>query len=152
MTADYGSRWPLIVAQTGRQLRPCWPSGLAICKSLYFPHSVPLPFQRILANSGELFGHIISLYWWGCTGTHYLALTVVGRKSWLFCDTHDGAKANAVIYSVIETAKANNLNTEKYLAYLLTILPGRCARDNDPAVDDLMPWQDQVRKACGAEY
>ena len=37
------------------------------------------------------------------------------------------------------------------LPYLLTILPDRCARDNDPAVDDLMPWQDQVRKACGVE-
>ena len=77
---------------------------------------------------------------------------VVGRKNWLFCDTPDGAEASAVIYSVIETAKANNLNPEKYLAYLLSILPDRCARDNNPAVDDLMPWQDQVRKACGAEY
>ena len=77
---------------------------------------------------------------------------VVGRKNWLFCDTPDGAEASAVIYSVIETAKANNLNLEKYLAYLLSILPDRCTRDKNPTIDDLIPWQDQVRKACGAEY
>lgn len=40
---------------------------------------------------------------------------VVGRKNWLFYDTPDGAKASAIIYSVIETAKANNLNPENTL-------------------------------------
>ena len=77
---------------------------------------------------------------------------VVGRKNWLFCDTPDGAEASAVVYSVIETAKANNLNPEKYLTYLLTILPDRCGHDNNPSVDDLMPWQNQIRKVCGEEY
>ena len=77
---------------------------------------------------------------------------VVGRKKWLFCDTPGGAEAGAVIYSVIETAKANNLNPERYLTYLLTILPDRCARDDNPKIDDLMPWQDQVRKICSTEY
>ena len=69
-----------------------------------------------------------------------------------FTDELSEVKTHGLVYSVIETAKANNLNPEKYLAYLLTILPDRCARDNNPAVDDLMPWQDQVRKACSAEY
>ena len=77
---------------------------------------------------------------------------VVGRKNWLFCDTPEGAVASAVIYSVIETAKANQLNPEKYLSYLLKTLPGRCAYENTPEIDDLMPWQDQVRKACAGEY
>ena len=77
---------------------------------------------------------------------------VVGRKNWLFCDTPEGAEASAVIYSVIETAKANDLNPEKYLSYLLTTLPSRCAHDNTPDIDDLMPWQDQVRKVCTGGY
>ena len=40
---------------------------------------------------------------------------VIGRKNWLFCDTPAGAQASAIIYSLIETAKANNLNPYTYL-------------------------------------
>ena len=39
----------------------------------------------------------------------------VGRKNWLFCDTVRGAKASAVIYSLIETAQANDLSPKAYL-------------------------------------
>lgn len=35
----------------------------------------------------------------------------VHRKNWLFADTVEGAKANAVLYSIVETAKANSLNS-----------------------------------------
>jgi transposase len=44
---------------------------------------------------------------------------VVGRKNWLFSDTVNGAKSSAVIYSLIETAKANGINVEQYLVSLL---------------------------------
>jgi transposase len=47
---------------------------------------------------------------------------VLGRKNWLFSNTSKGAKASAIIYSLIETAKANNLIVEKYLVYLMDIL------------------------------
>src|SRR5699024_1289189 len=47
----------------------------------------------------------------------------VHRKNWLFADSVDGAKANATIYSIIETAKVNKLNIEKYIKYLLNELP-----------------------------
>ena len=43
----------------------------------------------------------------------------VHRKNWLFTDTVEGAKANAVYYSFIESAKLNNLNIYKYIHYLL---------------------------------
>jgi transposase len=42
----------------------------------------------------------------------------VGRRNWLFSGTPEGAKASADIYSLIETAKANNLDPYKYLRYL----------------------------------
>ena len=42
---------------------------------------------------------------------------VIGRKNWLFCNTPDGADSSAIIYSVIETAKANNLKPYDYLEY-----------------------------------
>ena len=43
----------------------------------------------------------------------------VHRKNWLFADSVEGANANAVMYSIIESAKINKLNIEKYIKYLL---------------------------------
>lgn len=48
---------------------------------------------------------------------------VVGRKNWLFSGTPEGAQASASLYSLIETAKANNLEPYKYLRYLFEKLP-----------------------------
>jgi transposase len=48
---------------------------------------------------------------------------VVGRKNWLFSATPDGAQASASLYSLIETAKANNLDPYWYLRYLFERLP-----------------------------
>ena len=40
---------------------------------------------------------------------------VVGRKNWLFCDTPKGAEASAIVYTLVETAKANRLEPFDYL-------------------------------------
>ena len=48
---------------------------------------------------------------------------VMGRKNWLFSKSFTGAKASGIILSLIETAKANGLDLEKYLNYLLQKLP-----------------------------
>lgn len=44
---------------------------------------------------------------------------VVGRNNWLFSTSTKGAEASALLYSIIETAKNNNLVVEKYLLYLM---------------------------------
>ena len=62
---------------------------------------------------------------------------VVGRKNWLLSDTTRGAAASAMIYSLIETAKANGLEPYEYLKEVLTRLP---AADTDQAVQALLPW------------
>lgn len=62
---------------------------------------------------------------------------VIGRKNWLFSNTEKGAGASAVIYSIIETAKANGVNTDAYLKRLLEELP---KRHQCQAIDDLAPW------------
>jgi transposase len=49
---------------------------------------------------------------------------VVGRKNWLFFDQPGGADAGAILYSLIETAKANGLEPYHYLLYLFDKLPG----------------------------
>lgn len=54
----------------------------------------------------------------------------VGRKNWLFCDTPKGADASAVIYSIVETAKANDINVRKYMEYLFTVMPDVDWRNN----------------------
>ena len=43
---------------------------------------------------------------------------VIGRKNWLFSKSQKGAEASSIIYSIIETCKANNVNTYNYLRYL----------------------------------
>lgn len=48
---------------------------------------------------------------------------VIGRKNWLFSQSFNGAKSSAIVLSLIETAKRNDLDPEKYLKYLLYKLP-----------------------------
>jgi hypothetical protein len=43
---------------------------------------------------------------------------VIGRKNWLFNNTEKGAKASSIIFSIIETCKANEINSYNYLRYL----------------------------------
>ena len=64
----------------------------------------------------------------------------VGRKNWLFCDTVRGAKASAVIYSLIETAKANDLSPKAYLHICLVNLPSMDFRQHPEELLSLMPW------------
>ena len=45
---------------------------------------------------------------------------VIGRKNWLFSDTVKGAKSSAIVYSLIETAKANDVEPYAYLTLVLT--------------------------------
>lgn len=52
-------------------------------------------------------------------------------------NTASGAKASAILYSVIETAKANGLNPMKYVEHLLTEIP---RRDSGDDLENLMPW------------
>jgi transposase len=60
---------------------------------------------------------------------------VIGRKNWLFANTANGAQASAILYSLIETAKANGLTPFDYLRLLLEILP-----TNPQDIDHLLPW------------
>ena len=62
---------------------------------------------------------------------------VVGRKAWLFSDTPAGAHASAVIYSLVETAKANGLEPYTWLRRVMRSLP--LAKTVDE-VEALLPW------------
>ena len=47
----------------------------------------------------------------------------LGRKNWLFCDTTKGAEASAIVYSLVESAKANGVKPFAYLQHVLVELP-----------------------------
>lgn len=69
---------------------------------------------------------------------------VVGRRSWLFADTVGGANASANLYSLIETAKANNVEPYRYLVALFKRLPLAQSADDYEA---LLPWKIALQQA-----
>ncbi len=69
---------------------------------------------------------------------------VIGRKNWLFCNSTKGAHASSVIYSVIETAKENNLKPFEYLEYLLETIPNTTTA----SLDKLLPWSEEIPIKC----
>lgn len=76
----------------------------------------------------------------------------IGRKNFNFMETDNGAKASAIIYSIVETAKANEINTYKYLELLLTELPEHTNDKNLSFLDDLLPWSARIQKECPSKY
>jgi transposase len=71
---------------------------------------------------------------------------VTGRKNFLFHDTEDGAAASAVVLSLIETAKANNLNIYQYLYTLLLYIPDY--KEEPAGIEQLMPWSEFIKESC----
>ena len=68
----------------------------------------------------------------------------IGRKNWVMVDTKSGAKASAVMYSIVETAKANNLKVYEYLTYVLTELSKIIEYPNTEVPERLLPWSDEL--------
>lgn len=62
---------------------------------------------------------------------------VIGRKAWLFSDTPAGANASAVIYSLVQTAKANRLEPYAWLRRVMRDLP---AAKTVEEIEALLPW------------
>lgn len=76
---------------------------------------------------------------------------VMGRRNWLFSQSFAGVKASGIILSLIETAKRNGLDPEKYLKYLLEKLPNEKDLESN-TLEAYLPWQKRsksfVNKAC----
>ena len=62
---------------------------------------------------------------------------VIGRKNWLFSNTANGAYASSILYSIVETAKSNNLVPFEYLHHILTNLS---EPQDDEGLNELLPW------------
>lgn len=72
----------------------------------------------------------------------------IGKHNWRLIDTIRGAKSSAIIYSITETAKANNLKVYEYVEYLLTEIPKHEDDTNLDFLDDLLPWSPNLPERC----
>lgn len=72
----------------------------------------------------------------------------IGKKNWVMIDTVAGAKSSAIIYSIAETAKANNLKPYDYFEYLLTEIPKHLDDTDRSFLDDLLPWSPNLPANC----
>ncbi len=64
----------------------------------------------------------------------------IGKKNWQMIDTINGAKTSAIIYSIVETAKANNLKPFDYVQYLLEEIPAHMDDKDCSFIENLLPW------------
>ncbi len=64
----------------------------------------------------------------------------VGRKNWLFAGSDVGGESAAAIFSLIETAKINRINPQKYLTEVLT----RIQDHNSQKIHELLPWNIKI--------
>ena len=76
----------------------------------------------------------------------------LGRKNFVIIESDNGAKASAILYSLVETAKANQINTYKYFELLLTEIPKHMEDKNLSFLNGLLPWSSKVRKKCPSLY
>ena len=72
----------------------------------------------------------------------------IGKKNWIMIDTISGAKASAVLYSLVETAKANGLKPYEYFKYLLEQIPEHGEFEDHSYLEDLLPWSDKLPEEC----
>ena len=72
----------------------------------------------------------------------------IARKNFLFCDTERGAEASAMVFTIIECAKLNNLDVFKYLKYLLETLPKFGYNPTDEQIKSVLPWVESVQNYC----
>ena len=70
----------------------------------------------------------------------------LGRKNWLFCDTPKGAEASAVVYSLVESAKANGIEPFAYLQHVLVQLPYFGKSPSHEELETLMPWAPNIQQ------
>lgn len=70
------------------------------------------------------------------------------RRAWLFADTVEGAVANAILYSLVESARLNKLNIFEYMNYILSVITDLDYINYPNLLDELMPWSESLPSAC----
>lgn len=82
--------------------------------------------------------------------SHIRSFTL-GRKNWLFCDTPKGADSSAIVYTLVETAKANGLEPYTYLLQVLTELPCLGKNPSQENLNAFLPWSVTMQAVCAVK-
>lgn len=115
---------------TEREIKDALPKS-PLGRALEYAHKL-LPSMKIFLENG-------SLEIDNNASERAIKPFVIGRKNWLFSNTPKGASASALIYSIIETSKANGLIIEKYFVYLFDRIANSEIIDED-FLKEIMPW------------
>lgn len=67
---------------------------------------------------------------------------VIGRKNWMFADTVQGANASCILYSIVQSAKMNNLIPYEYIRFVLEKMRGM--KQTDENIEKLLPWSESI--------
>lgn len=70
------------------------------------------------------------------------------RRAWLFADTPIGARANDLMYTIVESARANDLDVYEYLKYLLEEMPNNHHLEQPEILDKYLPWSKELPDTC----
>lgn len=73
-----------------------------------------------------------------------IRMFVIGRKNWIFSNTANGANSSALIYSIVQTAIANNLKPEHYLTYVYE----QIQLQKELELENLLPWSEMIPEEC----
>ena len=73
-----------------------------------------------------------------------IKMFVIGRKNWLFSNTPNGANFSSIIYSIIQTAIANNLKPMHYLEYVFK----QIQLNKNLQISEILPWSESIPEKC----
>ena len=73
-----------------------------------------------------------------------IRMFVIGRNYWIFSNTANGAGSSALMYSIVQTAIANNLKPEQYLRYVYE----QIQLQNNLELENLLPWSKRIPEEC----
>ena len=76
----------------------------------------------------------------------------IGRKNFVLIESSNGANASAILYSLVETAKANMVNTYEYFNLLLTEIPKHMDDKDLKFIDELLPWSPRIQQECPIRF
>lgn len=74
------------------------------------------------------------------------------RACLAICGYSEGAKANEILYTLVENARANNLDVYEYLKYLLTELSNSRYLEYPEVLEQYLPWSETLPARCRLEY
>ena len=104
--------------------------------------------QYLIKVGVVLAGWLLSAYLDNNATEEALRSFCLHKHAWKLIDSIDGAKSSAIIYSITETAKANNLNPFRYLEYILTVMKDHQEDTDYCFMEELLPLSEQIPEIC----